>query len=932
MSFEPNVGQTSGQVDFLSRGPGYTMFLRAEGAVVRKDKSVWKMRLEGSNSHAKATGLQPLAARSHYLTGHDKSGWHTEVPQFARVCYGDVYPGIDMIYYGNQRQLEYDFVLAPGADPQRIVLAFEGVDDLRVDAQGELVVRTSGGEVRQHKPFVYQQFGKAVREVAGAFVLRDSRRVGFEIGAYDRSKPLVIDPVLSYSTYLGGFRNEAANAIAVDSAGNAYIAGWTESTDFPVLSPRQSVSGGGVDTFVAKISASGALVYATYLGGRGDDRAFGIAVDGSGAAVIAGWTYSTDFPVYLGLQPTFGGGRDAFVAKLSPSGNSFVFSTYLGGNGFEWGRAIALDPAGNIYATGETDSLNFPLVNPVQSAARGRQDVFITKLSAAGALLYSTYVGGYGDDSGTGIAVDSAGNAYVTGSSDSTNLPTYSAFQSSNRGGQDAFVLKLGPAGNQLVYCTYLGGSAGSAGLPEQGAGIAVDVAGNAYVIGTTSSNNFPIMNGLRTQLIGGGTDAFLAKLSPWGTNLLYSTYIGGTGIDYGTSIAVDAYGNVHAVGYTGSPDFPVSNPLQASNAGNYDTFVLSLAQNTNSLTFSTYLGGNGSDTAHSLALDSSQNLYIAGQTLSLNYPLYNAIQPLNNGSYGAFISRITLQPASSMPTPTSVSTPANGNPVFSATFTDSGGAQNLTWVQMLINFDLDGRNACQVQYYRPANALALVNDAGTGASAPVAPGSAAILKNSQCTLYVAGSSVVLSGNVLTINMALSFDPTFVGTRNIYLNAQNSAGTDSGWRQYGTWTAAIPQVISISTPTGSNQVFSATFGDTSGYQNLTWLQVLINSTFTGQNACWIQYYRPTNAMSLVNDAGTAGLGPVMPGSFIILDNNQCALNAAGSWLSVYGNNVTLNLALSFKAGFKGTQRIYMSAQDVTGTNSGWREMAVWTVP
>jgi hypothetical protein len=933
MSFEPNVGQTDRSVDFLVRGPGYTVFLTPGGAVVRKDKSVWKMRLEGPNPRTEAVGLEPSAARSHYLTGHGESEWHTDVPHFSRVQYRSVYPGVDMVYYGNQQQLEYDFVLAPGADPARIMLAFEDIQDVQVDAHGELVLQTSGGEVRQHKPFIYQKIGGTIRQVVGGFVVRRGNRVGFKIGSYDRSKPLVIDPVLGYSTYLGGFRNDAANAIAVDSAGNAYIAGWTESTDFPVLNPRQNVSGGGVDAFVAKVNASGALVYATYLGGRGDDRVFGITVDGSGAAVISGWTYSTDFPVYLGLQSVFRGGRDAFIAKLNAAGNGFVFSTYLGGNGFEWGRAVAIDQLGNIYATGETDSMNFPLLNPFQSSNRGRYDVFITKLSATGSLLYSTYLGGYGDESGTGITVDGGGNAYVTGSSDSTNLPMYNAFQSFNRGGQDVFVAKLNSAGNQLVYSTYLGGSGGTAGFPETGAGITVDAAGSAYIVGTTSSSNFPIFSAFRTQMTGAGTDAFVAKLNPWGNGLLYCTYLGGSNVDYGSAVTIDAYGNAYVTGYTSSQDFPTANPLQASNAGSYDAFVASLGPNGNALSFATYLGGNGSDSAYAIGVDSSQNIYIAGQTLSLNFPIYNAFQNYNNGSFGAFISRISIQPgATPKPSVISASTPSGGSPSFSATFTDSGGIQNLTWLQMLINSDLNGQNACWVQYHRPTNALALVNDTGTGASAPVVPGSAAALNNSQCTLYAAGSSVVISGNTLVLNVALSFEPTFTGIRKIYLDAQNALGQDSGWQQQGYWTAAVPQVISVSTPSGTNQTFSATFSDTSGYQNLTWLQMLINSNLNGQGACWIQYYRPTNALALVNNAGNAALGPIMPGTFTILENDQCVLNAAGSWVAVSGNNLVLNVALSFKPTFKGTRRIYMAAQDMTGTDSGWREMGLWIVP
>jgi uncharacterized protein (TIGR03437 family) len=662
LSFEANQGQADGQVKFLSRGRGYTLFLTGTEAVlqlrnadfglrnanrpafemgVRNPQSeirnpqlarpvTLRMRLVGANPNAEARGVEELPGKSNYFIGNDPSKWRTNVPTYAKVEYRNVYPGISLVHYGNQRQLEYDFVVSPGADPGAIEFEAEGAERIEIDDAGDLVMHVPGGQVRQHKPIVYQQIAGHRRDIPGRFVLRDSasrdlsrrsrdphsHRVGFEIGSYDSSQPLVVDPVLVYSTYLGGSAcaNCCAVGIAVDSYGNAYVTGQTTATDLATVSPLQPHSGGGWDSFVAKLNASGsALVYSTYLGGNGDDRASGIAVDSSGNAYVTGYTESTNFPTASPLQATYGGGHDVFVAKLNPAGSALVYSTYLGGYSTDWGYGIAVDSSGNAYVTGYTESTNFPTASPLQAShGGGGPDAFVAKLNAAGsALVYSTYLGGSGDDRGVGIAVDSSGNAHVTGSTTSTNFPTASPLQATYAGGDcsgrpcpDAFVAKLNPAGSALVYSTYLGGSG-----RDEPAGIAVDASGSAYVTGWTQSTNFPTASPLQPANGGGWSDAFVAKLNAAGSALVYSTYLGGGVQDNGFGIAVDSSGNAYVTGYTNSPDFPKASSLVPS--GGSGAFITKLNATGAALVYSNILGSSAQ--GNGIAVDSSANAYVTG-------------------------------------------------------------------------------------------------------------------------------------------------------------------------------------------------------------------------------------------------------------------------------------------------------------------------------
>jgi hypothetical protein len=673
LSFEVNQGQSEEQVKFVARGQGYSLFLTATEAVLSlrapaqhkpQSAAVVRMRLAGANTHPQLTGLDPLPGASNYFIGNDPRRWQRDVPNYSKVKYAGVYPGIDVIYYGNQRQLEYDIVVAPDADPRRIALAFEGVQTLSLDQHGNLVLRTSQGDIAQHKPVIYQDIGGTRQRVEGRYVLRAKHRVGFQVASYDTTQPLVIDPVLSYSTYLGGGGYDVGLAIAVDSAGSAYVTGQTTSTSFPgaSASPIQSTWLGSNDVFVTKLNAAGnARVYSTYLGGSGGEIGYAIAVDSTGNAYVTGETdsgiqtpTSIPFPLVGAFQSRYAGGSDAFITKINAAGNALVYSTYLGGSGTERGYGIAVDGSGNAYVTGHTNSsqgnvpsLNdFPTAAPfqAQNASLGNYDAFVTKLNATGsALVYSTFLGGNASDysiDGGAITVDSDGNAYVGGTTASTNFPgaNTSTIQATNGGGfNDGFVVKFNALGSALLYSTYLGGN----GYDEVN-GIAIDTARNAYVVGYTDSPDFPTASPLQASRNGFGNDAFVSKLNAAGSALVYSTYLGGSGgSDVAYAVAVDSGGNAYVSGFTSSSNFPTVAPLQAV-AGSGDAFISKLNAAGSALVYSTYLGAqSGAEQAYGIALDSAGNAYVTGQTNSSNFPTAGPFQATLGGSMDAFVAKI---------------------------------------------------------------------------------------------------------------------------------------------------------------------------------------------------------------------------------------------------------------------------------------------------
>jgi len=747
LSFEPNQGQTDPRVKFLSRGSGYTLFLTDEGAVLALSKQkalatkqkehgykssvdgpqlqkanatdhgkpttdVLGFTLLGANRTAKVVGLNELPGKSNYFIGNEPKKWRTNLPNYAKVKYEGVYPGVDLIYYGNQRQLEYDFVVAPGADLDAVALQVEagnwkpetGRPKLEIATDGDLVIQTGGGEVRFHKPIAFQpgesspglgypEFRTQNSELVDVhYVLAADNRVTFAVHGYDRSKPLVIDPVLAYSTYLGGSGIDTGKGIAIAPDGTAFVAGGTDSTDFPTAHPLQPNVGGPLDfpqdAFVSKLSADGTtLLYSTYLGGSSTDYANAIAVDTFGNAYLTGYTTSPNFPVTALAFSTLCGAdgkcgatwnpqglivSNAFVTKLNVEGSALIYSGYLGYYEDVQGLGIAVDGNQNVYVVGQTTANFVPTVPivppavppppfPIVCGARpafggGASDGFLTVVSATGtSILYSTYLGGNNEDAANGVAIDSVGDAFVTGLTYSTNFPiTAARLQGVNGGNGDAFLAMVNThlcGFGSLVYSTYLGGS----GL-DQGNGVAVDSLGNAYVTGATASTKatlgftppagaYQADCALDTQGVCEG-DAFVAKLNPGTNTLLYFTYLGGSLADAGTGIGVDPKGDAYVTGSTSSVNFPTTGSVFQLNygGGNADAFVTELNPSGSALLYSTFLGGSNTDTGNGIAVDTSGNAFVTGQTCSVDFPVANPFQAYQGGNCDAFISKVIAQ------------------------------------------------------------------------------------------------------------------------------------------------------------------------------------------------------------------------------------------------------------------------------------------------
>jgi len=892
LSFEANEGQADARVKFLSRTSSAALFLTWDEAVLTLRRSkpdtnkekisgaahalppgvpaseaggALRMKLRNANPAVKVTGVDELAGKSNYFVGNDPTKWRTNVPTYRSVKYEGIYSGIDLVYYGNQRQLEYDFIVAPGADPRRIAFDVRGARRIRSDEHGDLVLSMGEGEIRWHKPAVYQEKDGARQEIAAHYAITDKNRVGFVVSQYDTSRTLYIDPLI-YSTYLGGSAYDVGNAIAVDGAGSAYVTG-SASPNFPITPGAFQPDGSYGTVFLTKFNPSGsALVYSTYLGGGSDsldapDAGTGIAVDTAGNAYVTGTAYSRNFPTTPdAFQTVFNGTgafpTSAFVTEINPAGSALVYSTYLGGSGGSSGAGIALDSAGHAHVTGGAGA-GFPTTpGAFQTTFGGGSNAYVTKLNTAGsALLYSTYLGGtnfFAGEAGFGIAVDSAGNAYVTGLAISTDFPvTPGAFQTTcggcGPGYGDAFVAKVSSSGSALVYSTYLGGNSSDAG-----ASIAVDSAGNAYVTGSTASTNFPTMDPLQPTNEGGFGDreAFVAKLNPGGSALVYSTYLGGTGGadltqgDSGSGIAIDSSGRAYVTGSTDSANFPTMHPWQPLFLGANTVFVAKIdAEPSNVTLFPLHLNFDGQPVGFvgspqaSTLMNAGSDAFAITSIRVIGTNSRDFVQTNNCGTSvppGTSCSiTVTFTPEASGYRSASVSVASLDSPQ-SLSLTGFGKFPTSTTISSSLNPSLHGQ---------AVTFTATVNSPG-----------GALPAGSEGIVFFQNSNFLGDANLYSPTAALTTPLLSAGLHTITAVYAGDAKFD------GSTSPGLPQAVDIQSQSATTTALASSLNPSTEGQKVTWTATVTTSGSTTPagkvNFNWGSYFHGTTTL---NASGVATL-------------------------------------------------------------------------
>ena len=880
LGFEENKGQTDSRVKFLARGSNYTVFLTDDESATfalsaplhaernardhapssltattpaKRMQAVVRLALHGSNPQAPVEGLERQTGRSNYFIGNNPARWQRNVAHYARVKYRDVYPGVDLVYYGHQGQLETDYIVSPGTDPGQIGLRIDGAGTMKLDAEGRLVLGTLAGDVVLHKPVAYQDTPSGKQEIAVNYVQRGPRLVGFRVATYDLREPLIIDPTIVYSTYLGGSGNDdTILSIAVDSSGDFYVTGHTNSTDFPI---KGAISGqntflstqvGGQETFISKLkpagSGAGDLIYSTYLGASGSaksvDQGSGIAVNSSGEAFVAGTTGASGFPTagnpLQAIMPN--SSSAAFLVHLDSTGSTLLYSTYIGGSGPDDGLGVALDSTGNAYVVGTTASVSgFPTsAGAFQTTLNGASNVFLTRIDTTKpgltGLIYSTFLGGAGGEQGFAVTADANGNAYVTGSTRSsgtypTGFPVVNAFQSAlaATGVPNAFVSEINTntaGSSSLVYSTYLGGT-GNAGLGDQGNAIALDSGGNVYVTGTTASLNFPVFpnpGAFQTtnhDINQAKLNAFVARFDTTksgAASLIYSTYLGGSGSigDQAFAIAVDSQKQAYIAGHTSSNDFPVTPGAPQTVLAGRNAFIAVLNPTGAGLVFGTFWGGTGvEDTTGfgGLALDSASppNMYLAGDTDSSSGFLTTV---------GAFQT-------------TNRNTQTHG---FITKFSALSGAGAVTLSPGVLAFGNQPVNTTSA----PMNAT-LANGTSSSVSVGLISFSGANSSDFAQSGTTCGASLSAGANC---TISVDFTPKTQAAESATLNVGTGAGTQTA-NLTGTGTAAA-SVVSA-TPTSIN-FGTQTIGTTTPAQtvtltnNTTTALAGVAITFTGANA------------------------------------------------------------------------------------------------
>jgi hypothetical protein len=651
LDFIPNRGEADPEARYYVRTGHYTLWLTQDGLIFDSTKSalpagrdVTSLDFIGAATDPEIVPVETTSHVVNFIIGSDPARWRTGIETSRAVLYKGLYDGIDLKVYGVEKEVEYDWIVKPGADPGMIEFAYNGNRTARIDREGNLVVGTAFGDIVHRKPSAYQIVNGRKNEVSARFRALEKGAYGFDLGPYDSGAELVIDPaVLLYGTYLGGSKSDGMYSIALVS-GAICGAGTTESANFPMRKAYDPSFNGAYDGFIFKLAPDGqSLAFSTFLGGSRDDYIWKMVIDRDGGLLVCGATLSSDFPTVNAYDSTANGGEDIFVAKLDATGRKLVYSTYIGGSKHDEAWSIARSPDGGLVVSGCSNSVNFPVKNAYDSTWDGDWDSVLLKLSEDGeALVFSTYFGGKSFDYINDQAVDAAGYIYVAGGTNSPDLPVKNAFQASCRGKSDGFLAKFSPAGDSLSFATYLGGT-----HDDMIVGIGLDAQGSILVAGTTYSSSFPIKKAWDATF-NGKSDAFIAKFASTGKSLVFSTFLGGGGSDEMEGMALDGDGNIWVSGYTYSTNFPMRNAYDQTINGNCDGFISRLSSTGAALTFSTYLGGSRGDSVDGIAVGTNGEVILMGYTSSPNFPVKNAYDQTWNGADDSFIVKLKVPAGSS--------------------------------------------------------------------------------------------------------------------------------------------------------------------------------------------------------------------------------------------------------------------------------------------
>ena len=944
MVFVPSEALERSPGGFVLRAAEYGVELRGAGFLLWSGAASLQAEFEGANPVVRGEGRQTSPTKINLLSGADSSRWKWGVPTYLEVVLPGIYPGIDLRYRQDGENVKREFAVAPGADPSSIRWTYTDADSVEIDEAGDLTTWKQGRAWKETRPVVYELHDGNRREIASWFRLAGPRTVAFEIAAYDTSRTLLIDPTLTFSTMVGSSGSTYASAIACDSSGMVYVAGYTDGYNFPVQGASFSRAG-GVDAVVAKIDPKNSrMIYATYIGGWGDDRATGVAVDSAGRVLVAGTTTSTNFPTSSAYQPTIHGYKDAFLLLLDPASGNLVFSTLYGGSGSETMRGMALAASGVVYLAGETDSWDLPSPSGYRKTNSGAQDAFVARFSAAGHLEAATYFGGGGNDRARGVTVDPSGNVWIGGSTDSLNLPTATPLQSALKGSMDGFVAKFDATLVTLVAGTYIGGSQGSAGMPEEVLAVTTDTTGALYVGGVTPSADFPLKSPAQSAF-GGESEGWVAKISSTGGSIVFSSFLGGFAYDAVQAVAIDTGGRFHATGQTYSTNFLTVQPLQPSSGGFIDAFLASFDTITGALTFSTYLGGSGSDSATAIAPGWGGRLYVAGASASTEFPQVRPITAVSGATLRFFVAEFTY-PTLGRPQVVSFA-PANGTgsgTVFTAKFRHPDGIEALYFIHILINNPFGGSHACYMAYIQGKNVIQLTTDTENGwPSATI--GSATVLSNSQCAVTAADASAVESGTDLTLTLKIDFSGSFGGVRRIWLHAVDDTWKDSGYVDMGTYTVTAPSgvvvpPVSVGTPamssspaqgSGSGGTFAFSYQKLSGSSDPDATYALFNASPSAAKGCLVAWQRDQNLFYLAADSGSSWLSAVRPDSSDFTENNQCVLSGVGSVSQATSDSRITAYNVVFKSPVSGTISQYARATYAGNYDTGYRNTGSYQV-